>query len=156
MGGYVKRPSDAHPQLNLQARVLMKYGARIVVSGRPPERREKQRRLQLNADPRLRLLILSGMLLLSGLLFGHLTPYAATSRLLLTAGAVAAGSSIAIRAWNALRTRHISIELLVTVATIGALLIGEYVEAAAVTLAVPDGVIVSTTLYAREKPEASQ
>lgn len=55
MGGYVKRPSDAHPQLNLQARVLMKYGTRIVVSGRPLERREKQRRLQLNADPRLRL-----------------------------------------------------------------------------------------------------
>jgi Cd2+/Zn2+-exporting ATPase len=46
---------------------------------------------------------------------------------------VLAGSDIALRAWHSLRNRHISIELLVTIATAGALAIGEYWEAAAVT-----------------------
>ena len=44
-----------------------------------------------------------------------------------------AGSDIAVRAWNALRVKHLSIELLVTIAAVGALVIGEYWEAAAVT-----------------------
>src|SRR5690625_443024 len=44
-----------------------------------------------------------------------------------------AGHDIAIRAWQALRVRHLSIELLVTVAAAGAIVIGEYWEAAAVT-----------------------
>ncbi|WP_437124259.1 heavy metal translocating P-type ATPase [Aquibaculum arenosum] len=44
-----------------------------------------------------------------------------------------AGHDIAIRAWQALRLRHLSIELLVTVAAAGAIVIGEYWEAAAVT-----------------------
>ncbi|CAG0966216.1 hypothetical protein GPROT1_01203, partial [Gammaproteobacteria bacterium] len=39
----------------------------------------------------------------------------------------------AARAWNSLRSRHVSIELLVTIATAGALVIGEVWEAAAVT-----------------------
>ena len=47
--------------------------------------------------------------------------------------AVIAGWDIATRAVISLRSRHISIELLVTVATLGALWIGEYWEAAAVT-----------------------
>ena len=52
---------------------------------------------------------------------------------LMIAAALIAGSDIAWRAWHALRNRHISIELLVTIATVGALVIGEYWEAAAVT-----------------------
>lgn len=44
-----------------------------------------------------------------------------------------AGQEIAIRAWQALRLRHLSIELLVTLAAAGAITIGEYWEAAAVT-----------------------
>ncbi len=52
---------------------------------------------------------------------------------LMTAAAVLAGADIAWRAVQALRIRHLSIELLVTVAAIGALIIGEYWEAAAVT-----------------------
>jgi Zn2+/Cd2+-exporting ATPase len=44
-----------------------------------------------------------------------------------------AGSDIALRAWHALRNRQISIELLVTIATAGALAIGEAWEGAAVT-----------------------
>lgn len=47
--------------------------------------------------------------------------------------AVIAGWDIAARAIVSLRNRYISIELLVTIATLGALWIGEYWEAAAVT-----------------------
>lgn len=52
---------------------------------------------------------------------------------MMVAAALLAGSDIAVRAWRALRVRHLSIELLVTIAAVGALLIGEVWEAAAVT-----------------------
>ncbi len=68
----------------------------------------------------------SAVLLVAGLLLG-LNP------VLLTAAAVVAGADIAWRAFQSLRRRDISIELLVTIAAAGALLIGEYWEAAAVT-----------------------
>ena len=51
----------------------------------------------------------------------------------MVAAAVIAGWDIALRAFTSLRNRHVSIELLVTIATVGALVIGEYWEAAAVT-----------------------
>src|SRR5690554_6653097 len=47
--------------------------------------------------------------------------------------AVVAGTEIALRAFAALRVRSFSIELLVTIAAVGALFIGEYWESAAVT-----------------------
>ncbi len=79
------------------------------------------------------LTVASGVLILVGLaahyLDGPSTPYTSS----MVAAALLAGSDIALRAWSALRHRHISIELLVTVATVGALLIGEVGEAAAVT-----------------------
>ena len=79
------------------------------------------------------LTVASGVLILVGLaadyLNGPSTPYTGP----MVAAALLAGSDIALRAWSALRHRHISIELLVTVATVGALLIGEAWEAAAVT-----------------------
>ena len=49
------------------------------------------------------------------------------------AAAVIAGWDIAVRALVSLRNRYVGIELLVTIATLGALAIGEYWEAAAVT-----------------------
>ncbi|MCX6082124.1 MAG: cation-translocating P-type ATPase [Chloroflexi bacterium] len=49
------------------------------------------------------------------------------------AAAVIAGWDIAVRAITSLRNRYVSIELLVTIAALGALLIGEYWESAAVT-----------------------
>ena len=52
---------------------------------------------------------------------------------LMIAAAVVAGAPIALRAWRALRARAFGIDLLVAVAAIGAVLIGEYWEAAAVT-----------------------
>jgi len=85
------------------------------------------------ARRRLWLTIGSGSLIAAGLLarygFGMVDLWAA----LMAVAALLAGSDIAARAWNALRVKHLSIELLVTVAAAGALFIGEYWEAAAVT-----------------------
>ena len=61
--------------------------------------------------------------------FGAIDLWAA----LMVAAAVLAGADIAWRALQALRIHHLSIELLVTIAAIGALIIGEYWVAAAVT-----------------------
>src|SRR5690606_19255745 len=52
---------------------------------------------------------------------------------LMVVAALLAGSDIAVRAWRALKVKHLSIELLVTIAAAGALIIGEVWEAAAVT-----------------------
>lgn len=75
----------------------------------------------------------SGGLIAAGLLarygFGMVEAWTA----LMVAAAFLAGSDIAIRAWRSLRVRHFSIELLVTVAAVGALIIGEVWESAAVT-----------------------
>ena len=51
----------------------------------------------------------------------------------LATGSVLAGLPIALRAWQALRARAFSIDLLVTIAVAGALVIGEYVESAVVS-----------------------
>ncbi|MGB3837288.1 heavy metal translocating P-type ATPase [Castellaniella sp.] len=51
----------------------------------------------------------------------------------LVASSMFAGTFIAIKAFKALRMKAFSIELLVTIAVIGALIIGEYVESAVVT-----------------------
>ncbi|MCK0115053.1 heavy metal translocating P-type ATPase [Gelidibacter sp. F63206] len=52
---------------------------------------------------------------------------------LLIAASIVAGIPTFIKAWQASRLKMFSIELLVTIAVIGALIIGEYVESAAVT-----------------------
>lgn len=85
------------------------------------------------AERRKWLTIISGTLIVIGLiaLYGlGLRGFWAVSML---AAAFVAGSDIAWRAVQALRIRHFSIELLVTVAAVGALFIGEYWESAAVT-----------------------
>jgi len=61
--------------------------------------------------------------------FGLAAPWAP----LMTTAAVLAGYDIALRAWAALRLRHLSIELLVVVAATGALFINNHWESAAVT-----------------------
>jgi Zn2+/Cd2+-exporting ATPase len=78
-------------------------------------------------------LIASGILILAGLAARYLFDMLAWHNMLMAAAAVIAGADIAVRAFNSLRNRHISIELLVTVATVGALVVGEVWEAAAVT-----------------------
>ncbi len=77
--------------------------------------------------------ITSGLLIALGLAARHLFHLPALHDALMTAAALIAGADIAARALVSLRSRHISIELLVTVATVGALWIGEVWEAAAVT-----------------------
>lgn len=73
-------------------------------------------------------------------------PAGLTNALWLFAAAIA-GSEIALRAFAALRVRTISIELLVTIAAVGALFIGEYWESAAVTfLFVLGGYLEARTL----------
>ncbi|KXH80873.1 cation-translocating P-type ATPase [Sporosarcina sp. HYO08] len=54
-------------------------------------------------------------------------------QLLLILATIIAGIPITIKAFKALRMKAFSIELLVTIAVVGALFIGEYVESAAVT-----------------------
>ncbi len=89
--------------------------------------------LHQSASRRKWLTIISGSLIVLGLIalygFGLRGLWAAS----MLAAAFIAGSDIAWRAFHALRIRHFSIELLVTVAAIGALFIGEYWESAAVT-----------------------
>ncbi|MBE7556023.1 MAG: cation-translocating P-type ATPase [Anaerolineales bacterium] len=79
------------------------------------------------------LTLISGLLILVGLAADYLAGQPNLYSGAMVAAALLAGSDIALRAWSALQYRHISIELLVTIATIGALLIGEVWEAAAVT-----------------------
>ncbi|HEU4849459.1 MAG TPA: cation-translocating P-type ATPase, partial [Terrimesophilobacter sp.] len=73
----------------------------------------------------------SGALLLVALGF-HLGSVAPGRDLALVVAAVVAGVPTAMRAFQALRAKAFSIDLLVTIAVVGALIIGEYVEAAVV------------------------
>ncbi len=92
--------------------------------------------IQYLKNPRQRrqaLTILSGGLILISLAARYLAGQPGLADGLLVAAALAAGSDIAMRALQNLRNRAFSIELLVSIAFIGALAIGEYWEAAAVT-----------------------
>ncbi len=88
------------------------------------------------ADPlrrRQALTAASGALILAALAASSLTARPALGASLLVTAALLTGSDIVARAWSALRSRHIGIELLVTIAAVGAIAIGEFWEAAAVT-----------------------
>lgn len=76
--------------------------------------------------------VLAGVLLVIALA-AHLTGYPAGRDVILIVSSVIAGFPIAIKAIQALRMKAFSIQLLVTIAVIGALLIGEYVESAVVS-----------------------
>jgi Cd2+/Zn2+-exporting ATPase len=85
------------------------------------------------AQRRKMITLVSGGLIVLALIAGDLLGLASVRSGLMLVAALIAVSDIAARAWRSLRNRHVSIELLVTIATVGALLIGEYWEAAAVT-----------------------
>ncbi len=91
--------------------------------------------LTLNQRARTRIAFTTGALLLLALVLSQLPPPAGTSWRdgLLVVSSVLAGYPIAVRAWAALRVRAFSIDLLVTIAVIGALVIGEFVESAVVS-----------------------
>ncbi|WP_199173324.1 heavy metal translocating P-type ATPase [Pollutimonas subterranea] len=75
---------------------------------------------------------ITGLMLL--IAFGlHWAGHAQWKDYVLIASSLFAGYFIAIKAFKALRMKAFSIELLVTIAVIGALIIGEYVESAVVT-----------------------
>jgi Cd2+/Zn2+-exporting ATPase len=79
------------------------------------------------------LTIISGALILAALIVDNLAGLSTLRSGLMIVATLVAGFDIAQRAWHALGNRHISIELLVTIAATGALFIGENWEAAAVT-----------------------
>lgn len=74
----------------------------------------------------------TGAMLALGLAL-HLSGLTQWKDIILIASSLFAGTFIAIKAFKALRMKAFSIELLVTIAVIGALIIGEYVESAVVT-----------------------
>lgn len=75
---------------------------------------------------------ITGLLLLFALSL-HLLGLSQWKDSVLVVSSLFAGYFIAVKAFKALRMRAFSIELLVTIAVIGALIIGEYVESAVVT-----------------------
>ncbi|MGJ9459780.1 heavy metal translocating P-type ATPase [Oceanobacillus sp. CF4.6] len=75
---------------------------------------------------------ISGLLLVLAIIT-HITGYHGLRQGILLAATVIAGIPIFIKAFQALRMKAFSIELLVTIAVIGAIFIGEYVESAVVT-----------------------
>ncbi|MFZ5847668.1 MAG: heavy metal translocating P-type ATPase [Actinomycetota bacterium] len=75
----------------------------------------------------------SGLLIAAALVAGRISGGEPAADLLMVAAAVVAGTPIVVKAARALLARVVGIDLLVSVATIGALVIGEYWEAAAVT-----------------------
>ena len=79
------------------------------------------------------LTIASGSLIAIAFSADYFFDWRAVYNIAMIAAALIAGWDIAARAFVSLRNRYISIELLVTIATLGALWIGEYWEAAAVT-----------------------
>src|SRR5690606_613843 len=79
------------------------------------------------------LTFISGGLLLAALITYLVNPGSIAQDIFLIIAAVVAGVPIAINAFQALRMKAFSIDLLVTIAVVGAMIIGEYTEAAVVT-----------------------
>lgn len=77
-------------------------------------------------------IIVSGLLLSLAFSF-HLLSLSGWEKAPLIIATLVAGYSIVIKALQSVRMKAFSIELLVTIAVIGAMIIGEYVESAAVT-----------------------
>lgn len=89
--------------------------------------------MQNQKQRRQTLALLSGGLIILALGADYLVGLTTLGNGLHLAATLVAGWDIAGRAWFSLRNRHASIELLVTIAAAGALVIGEYWEASAVT-----------------------
>ena len=86
----------------------------------------------MNARRTSLITMITGALLLAAIGL-HLGGFHEWRQAVLIASTVIAGIPIAMKAFQALRMKMFSIELLVTIAVVGALFIGEYVESAAVT-----------------------
>ena len=77
--------------------------------------------------------VVSGLLIFASFVASRVLGSGITGNILMVAAAVVAGIPIVIKAARALTAKVIGIDLLVSVAAIGALIIGQYWEAAAVT-----------------------
>ncbi|GEN83379.1 haloacid dehalogenase [Sporosarcina luteola] len=86
----------------------------------------------MNAKQTSRITAATGLLLAAAIGL-HVTGFHEWRQILLITATVLAGIPIAYKAFKALKMKAFSIELLVTIAVVGALFIGEYVESAAVT-----------------------
>ena len=87
-----------------------------------------------NVAQRRKLLTLaSGAMILAGFASTWIFDAQGVRNVLMVFAALLAGSDIAGRAYHSMHSRHFSIELLVTIAAAGAIFIGNYWEAAAVT-----------------------
>ncbi|WP_262176025.1 heavy metal translocating P-type ATPase [Saccharococcus sp. Marseille-Q5394] len=86
----------------------------------------------MNAKRTSQITAVTGLLLAAAIGL-HLAGFHEWRQILLISATVLAGIPIAFKAFKALKMKAFSIELLVTIAVIGALFIGEYVESAAVT-----------------------
>ncbi len=92
--------------------------------------------------------IISGLLIGLAVLTEHVLNLPAAADILMILAAVLAGLDIVGRAWRSLRNRHVSIELLVSIAAVGALILGDYWEAAVVTfLFMLGGYLEARTMY---------
>ncbi len=78
-------------------------------------------------------LIASGILIAASLLLKLFSTLPTVAPFVMGAAAVVAGIPVALSAYRSAVNRHVSIEALVTVAAVGAMAIGEFWEAAAVT-----------------------
>jgi Zn2+/Cd2+-exporting ATPase len=85
------------------------------------------------ASRRRIIMLVSGLSIVLAFLFSRVFDNSAARDAFMILAAVVAGTDIAIRAIRALVNKQITIELLVTIAAGGALIIGEYWESAAVT-----------------------
>lgn len=95
---------------------------------------KKIKELLANFQQRRKILtIVSGSLIATAFAADYFFGWRIIYDLFMVAAAIIAGWEIAARALTSLRNRYVSIELLVTIATLGAMVIGEYWEAAAVT-----------------------
>ncbi|MDF2700777.1 MAG: heavy metal translocating P-type ATPase [Haloplasmataceae bacterium] len=77
--------------------------------------------------------LLTGIIIVTSIIIKELTDYLLISSLLLLVATIIAGIPIMINALRSLRYKIISIDLLVSIAVIGAIIINEYFEGAAVT-----------------------
>ena len=80
--------------------------------------------MNINTKTRNILTLVSGGLLLAALAVYLLTPGSLAQDIILIVAAILAGVPIAIKAFQALRMKAFSIDLLVTIAVVGAMIIG--------------------------------
>ncbi|MEK4023294.1 heavy metal translocating P-type ATPase [Sporosarcina sp. FSL W7-1283] len=86
----------------------------------------------MNAKQTVRVTAISAILLAAAIIM-HIAGWHDARQITLVTSTLIAGTPITIKAFKAIRMKAFSIELLVTIAVVGALFIGEYVESAVVT-----------------------